>query len=66
MGDLCVLPRAGLLCGQANHGPDAGGAEDQVAWYVKHGDLKESIDIAKLVDQSYVNYALKKLGPYQK
>ena len=40
--------------------------EDQVAWYVKHGDLKESIDIAKLVDQSYVNYALKKLGPYQK
>lgn len=40
-------------------------ADDQDWWYEK-GDLKEKIDVSKLVDNSFVDYALSVLGKYQK
>jgi sulfonate transport system substrate-binding protein len=35
-------------------------------WYMKQGLVKKAADIDKLVDDSYVEYALKALGEYKK
>ncbi len=45
---------------------DVASLKDQVAWYVKHGDMKEPVAIDKVVDNTYLEYALNKLGKYKK
>ena len=34
-------------------------------WYASHGYVKEKPDMSKVVDNSYVDYAIKQLGKYQ-
>lgn len=40
--------------------------EAQQDWYVKNGFQKEKVDLGKVLDLSYVENALKVLGPYQR
>ncbi|MGE0801830.1 MAG: ABC transporter substrate-binding protein [Lautropia sp.] len=38
------------------------GMQDDMKWFVESGRMKESIDIARMVDHSYIEKALAKLG----
>lgn len=41
------------------------GMKDDMAWFLSKGYLKESVDMSKVVDPSFVDAALKQLGPYK-
>ncbi|HEY7066555.1 MAG TPA: ABC transporter substrate-binding protein [Chloroflexota bacterium] len=45
---------------------DVASIEDQMAWYLRRGDLKQPVPIDRVVDNSYVDYALSKLGRFQR
>jgi NitT/TauT family transport system substrate-binding protein len=38
---------------------------DQMRWFVQAGELPEAVDLSHVVDLSYVQEALERLGPYQ-
>lgn len=40
--------------------------ESDLKWYVDHGYVKQTVPMSKVVDNSYVEYAISKLGPYKK
>jgi NitT/TauT family transport system substrate-binding protein len=40
------------------------GMADDVKWWISAGVIKGSVDVSRVVDTSYVDNALKKLGPY--
>jgi ABC-type nitrate/sulfonate/bicarbonate transport system substrate-binding protein len=42
------------------------GMEADVKWWVATGRMKQSVPVAKLVDASYAEQAVRELGPYQK
>ena len=41
------------------------GMEYDVKWWVSAGRMKESVDVATIVDASYAAYAVQQLGPYK-
>jgi hypothetical protein len=36
-----------------------------VKWWTEHGRMKEAVDVAKVVDTSFTDYAVKQLGRYR-
>jgi len=38
--------------------------EAQQAWYVAHGQVQQAATLQPLVDHSFIDFALKVLGPY--
>jgi len=41
------------------------GMKADMAWFLSKGYLKETVDVAKVVDNSFVEQAVKQLGPYK-
>ncbi|MBI2952798.1 MAG: ABC transporter substrate-binding protein [Chloroflexi bacterium] len=37
---------------------------NDVKWFIDHGYIKQPVDVKKVVDNKYVDYALKRLGKY--
>jgi NitT/TauT family transport system substrate-binding protein len=39
--------------------------QDDVTWYRQKGVVQEDLDLGRVVDNQYVEYALQQLGKYQ-
>ena len=48
-----------------NGAVDLAGMTSDMEWYLAKGFLKEKVDVSKVVDTSFQEQALKRLGPYQ-
>jgi NitT/TauT family transport system substrate-binding protein len=44
---------------------NAAGMEEDVKWWAANGRMKEPVDVSRLIDTSYTDYAVKQLGPYR-
>jgi ABC-type nitrate/sulfonate/bicarbonate transport system substrate-binding protein len=44
---------------------NAAGMRDDMQWFVKKGLTKEAVDMAQVVDSSFVAHAVQQLGPYK-
>ena len=38
---------------------------NDLAFFVEHGDVKDKVGVEQVVDGSFVDWALKELGPYR-
>ncbi|HEX7249533.1 MAG TPA: ABC transporter substrate-binding protein [Burkholderiales bacterium] len=44
---------------------NAAGMEEDVKWWAANGRMKEPVEVSRLIDTSYTDYAVKQLGPYR-
>jgi NitT/TauT family transport system substrate-binding protein len=44
---------------------NAAGMQEDVKWWAANGRMKEPVEVSRLIDTSYTDYAVKQLGPYR-
>jgi NitT/TauT family transport system substrate-binding protein len=62
--DLALLGRVGQPWIDPNGGVDTASLRAVQRWYVERGDLTREVDVARMLDMSYVDYALGRIGRY--
>jgi NitT/TauT family transport system substrate-binding protein len=60
--DLALYPRMGMHAVDPNGGMDERILDDYQDYFVKAGTQQRKIDLTKVIDRTYVDYALERLG----
>jgi NitT/TauT family transport system substrate-binding protein len=63
--DLALYPRMGMHAVDPNGGMDARILDDYQDYFVERGTQQRKLDLSKVIDDSYVNAALDRLGRLQ-
>jgi NitT/TauT family transport system substrate-binding protein len=60
--DLALYPRMGMHAVDPNGGMDERILDDYQDYFVKAGTQQRKLDLSRVIDRTYVNYALERLG----